>query len=114
MNFNHTLRVLVVREDGMWCAIALDMSLRGYGETQAEAVESLSEAVETQVSFAVQHDTLDEIFMPAEPSYHALYESVKRESVKRHLKSKPPQNLPDIFSCDLPLPKVDPQKFAKV
>ena len=39
MDFNHTLRVLVVREDGMWCAIALDMSLRGYGETQAKAVE---------------------------------------------------------------------------
>ncbi|MYA95587.1 MAG: hypothetical protein F4X91_04165 [Nitrospinae bacterium] len=114
MDFNHTLRVLVVREDGMWCAIALDMSLRGYGETQDQAVESLTEAVEAQLSFAVQHDTLDDIFVPAEPSYHALYESVKRDSVKRPLKSKPPQSLPDIFSCDLPLPQVNPQKFVRV
>ena len=57
MDFNHTLRVLVVREDAMWCAMALDMSLRGYGKTQAEAVEKLTEAVEAQISFAVQHDT---------------------------------------------------------
>ena len=114
MDFNHTLRVLVVREDGLWCAIPLDMSLRGYGKTQAEAVENLTEAVEAQISFAVQHDTLDEIFVPAEPSYHTLYESVKRDSVKRHLKSKPAQSLPDIFSCDVPLPRVDPQKFAEV
>ena len=86
MDFNHTLRVLVVREDAMWCA-TLDMSLRGYGKTQAEAVENLTESVEDkQISFAVQHDTLDEIFVPAEPSYHGqLYESVKRDSVKRHL-----------------------------
>ena len=42
----HTLRVLVVREDGLWCAIALDMSLRGYGKTRGEAVEKLTEAVE--------------------------------------------------------------------
>ena len=114
MDFNHTLRVLVVREDGLWCAIALDMSLRGYGKTRGEAVVKLTEAVEAQISFAVQHDTLDEIFVPAEPSYHALYESVKRDSVKRHLKSKPAQSLPDIFSCDVPLPRVDPQKFAEV
>ena len=114
MDINHTLCSLVVREDGMWCAIALDMSLRGYGESQDQAVESLTEAVEAQISFAVQHDTLDEIFVPAEPSYHALYESVKRDSVKRHLKSKPPQSLPDIISCDVPLPRVDPQKFAEV
>lgn len=114
MNFNHTLRVLVVREDAKWCAIALDMSLRSYGETQDQAVENLTEAVEAQISFAVQHDTLDEIFVPAEPSCHALYESVKHDCVKRHLKSKPPQSLPDIFSCDVPLPRVDPQKFAEV
>ena len=113
MNFNHTLRVLVVREDAKWCAIALDMSLRGYGETQDQAVESLTEAVEAQISFAVQRDTLDEIFVPAEPSYHSLYESVKRDSVKRHLKSKPPHSLPDIFSCDVPLPRVDPRKFVE-
>lgn len=113
MNFNPTLRVLVIKEREIWCAIALDMSLRGYGETQAEAVESLTEAVEAQVSFAVQHDTLDEIFVLPEPTYDAIFESVKRESLKLHLQSIPPRLL-DVFSYDVPLPRVDPQKFAEV
>ena len=112
MDFNHTLRVLAVREEGAWCAIALDMSLRGYGETREEAVEKLAEAVEAQISFAAQRGTLDEIFIPAEPSWHALFESVKRDSVKRHIQSKSP-TLPDIFTFDIPLPRVNPRKFAE-
>ena len=70
--------------------------------------------VEAQISFAVQHEPWMRFSCPPSRSYHALYESVKRDSVKRHLKSKPAQSLPDIFSCDVPLPRVDPQKFAEV
>lgn len=39
------LSVLGVREDESWCAIALEMSLRGYGETFDAALESLVDAV---------------------------------------------------------------------
>ena len=57
-----TLDVLGVREDDAWCAIALEMSLRGYGETFDDALDALVEAIEAQVTFAVQHDNLDQIF----------------------------------------------------
>ena len=62
------LNVLGIQEDNAsWCAIALEMSLMGYGETFEQALEDLYDAIVTQVTFAVQHDTLDNIFIPAEP-----------------------------------------------
>ena len=67
------VNVLGVREDGEWCAIALEMSLRGYGPTFDDALSELQEAIEAQVSFAVQHDNVDQIFIPAEPRYFKLY-----------------------------------------
>ena len=72
------VNVLGVREDGAWCAIALEMSLRGYGETFRDAVGELAEAIEAQVSFAVEHDNLDQIFTPAEPHYLRLYAAMRR------------------------------------
>ena len=46
-----TINVLGVREDGAWCAIALEMSLRGYGRTFEAALDALRETIEAQVSF---------------------------------------------------------------
>ena len=68
-----TVNVLGIREDDAWCAIALEMSLRGYGETFDEALDELNRAVEAQISFAVQHDNVDQVFIPAEPHYLKLY-----------------------------------------
>ena len=75
-----TINVLGVREDDAWCAIALEMSLRGYGRTFEAALDALREAIEAQVSFAVQQDSLDRIFMPADPHYFKLYADMKREA----------------------------------
>lgn len=102
-----TLNVLGVREDDAWCAIALDMSLRGYGETFEAALQALLEAVEAQVSFAVQHDNLDQIFIPAEPHYFRLYADMKREALKRTLRSRVQSGLPDFRVGDVPLPIPD-------
>ena len=77
-----TLNVLGVREHGAWCAIGLEMSLRGYGETFDAATEALAEAIEAQVTFAAQHDNLDEIFIPARPRYFRLYADVKLETLR--------------------------------
>ena len=72
------VNVLGLREGGAWCAMALEMSLRGYGETFREAVDELAKAIEAQVSFAVQHDNLDQVFIPAEPHYLGLYAAMRR------------------------------------
>lgn len=74
-----TINVLGVREDDVWCAIALEMSLRGYGETFAGALGELEEAIDAQISFAVQHGNIDQVFIPAEPHYFKLHADLKRE-----------------------------------
>lgn len=102
-----TLNVLGVREDDAWCAIALDMSLRGYGDTFDAALQALLDAVDAQVSFAVENDNLDQIFIPAEPHYFRLYADMKREALKRTLLSHVPCGLPDYRVGDIPLPLPD-------
>ncbi|MYE25186.1 MAG: hypothetical protein F4Y01_14800 [Gammaproteobacteria bacterium] len=100
-----TVNVLGVREDGEWCAIALEMSLRGYGATFDEALAQLEDAIVAQTSFAVQHDTVDQIFIPAEPQYFKLYADLKREALKRELLDRPAEGLPDYRVGDIPLPQ---------
>ncbi|HKI86373.1 MAG TPA: hypothetical protein VKA53_06485, partial [Thermoanaerobaculia bacterium] len=46
------LRVLGYQEDGEWVALALEMDLRGYGETFQGALVELRDLVATQLSFA--------------------------------------------------------------
>ena len=109
------IHVLGVREDGAWCAIALEMSLRGYGETFPEALVELTQAIEAQVSFAVQHDNLDQIFIPAEPHYFLLYADMKREALKRKLCNLEHSGLPDyrVGDIPLPMPKADAFTYAR-
>ena len=83
------LNVLGVREDDARCAIALEVSLRGYGETFDAALDALVEAVKAQVTFAVQHDNLDQIFVPAEPHYFRLYADVNLRSARREVLNAP-------------------------
>ena len=100
-----TINVLGIREDDAWCAIALEMSLRGYGQTFDEALDELNRAVEAQISFAVQHDNVDQVFIPAEPHYFKLYADLKRETLKRRLLDREATGLSDYRVGDLLLPE---------
>ncbi len=102
-------RVLGVHEEGHWCVIALEMSLRGYGSTFNEALENLHDTIEAQVSFALQHDTLDSIWKPAEPHYVELYQSVRNRSMRHYLESSEEDvgfnDEAEYVASDLPLPR---------
>ena len=108
-----TINVLGIREDGTWCAIAMEMSLRGYGETFEEALDELGRAVEAQLSFAVQHDNVDQVFIPAEPHYFKLYADCKRETLKRRLLDRETTGLPDYRVGDIPLPEPGRETFTR-
>lgn len=108
-----TINVLGVREDDAWCAIALEMSLRGYGERFDEALDDLRSAVEAQISFAVQHDNVDQVFIPAEPHYFKLYADLKRETLKRRLLDREATGLPDYRVGDILLPKPGGAMFRR-
>ena len=106
-----TINVLGAREDDSWCAIALEMSLRGYGTTFEQALEELHGAIEIQISFALQHDNLDQIFIPAEPHYCKLYADMKREALKHRLLDGEQLGLPDHRVGNIPLPRSKTGEF---
>ncbi len=103
MQLELTTRVLCIIEEDQWCAIALDMSLRGYGDTIEEATVQLWNAIEAQVSFAIMQDNLNEVFVPDEPHYFELFDNLKREAIKRRMQNKT-IGLRDMFAGDLLLP----------
>lgn len=78
---------IVEDEDEAWCAIALELGLRGYGETFEVAVEDLNSAIRAQVRFNAANGTLDaeNIFFPAEDRYLELFEGAGNGS-RRELK----------------------------
>lgn len=77
------LRVVVVHEEGKWCAIALEMSLLGYGDTPEEACEDLWETVKVQILHALKnYQSIEHILVRAEPQYFKIYEAAKREELQ--------------------------------
>jgi len=77
-----TLSVLGYREDSQWVALALEMDLRGYGDTFDKALEELLEAVMMQIGFANFKGQPDMIFHPAEPTWFSLYAQVREDRLK--------------------------------
>lgn len=109
-NRSISTNVLGVREDGEWSAIALELNLRGYGETFDLAVKDLTKAMEAQISFALQHGTLDSIFVPAEPEYFRIYADMKRERMKSTILHADWADTHYMVE-DVPLPSPDPEQF---
>lgn len=90
---NVTISVLSLKEEGEWCAIALEMDLRGYGKTNDEAIRDLLDHVQMQVSFAVSQGKPELIDRPAEGKYWEMFSQLKRKAL-----------------MDLATPSVKPQK----
>ncbi len=76
------LAVLGLREEGDWCALALDLSVRGYGATFDEAFNELRDAVKAQITFALEHGGGDDIFFAAEDRYLAMYARARHNEVE--------------------------------
>ena len=76
-----TASVLGFLEDGEWCALALEMALRGYGQTFDEALEDLHEAMTMQISFAHFKDQTNMIFHPAEPVHFSLFAQARNDRI---------------------------------
>ena len=66
------VNVLGYQEDDEWCALALEMDLRGYGNTFEEAFEELDRCIEMQISYALQKGKPEMIFHAADPMFFDL------------------------------------------
>ena len=83
-----TIQILGIKKDGKWNAKALSMNLMGFGNTFEEALNKLCEAITYQIEYAIKHDILENIFVPAEEHYWNLYKSIIIEHIKEIEKSK--------------------------
>ena len=102
-----TLNVLGVREDEMWCAIALEMGLLGYGETFEEALEDLKETIIAQVTYAIDHhQSIDHIFIPAEPYYFERYAIAKRDALKNRFLNRDRSQETDYRVVSMQVPRI--------
>lgn len=79
------LRVLGYKEDEEWCALCLEMDLRGYGDTFEEATEDLHNAIVSQFTFAMQMNSPDLLAFSAEQKYHDLFAKALYGSISRSL-----------------------------
>lgn len=76
------IRVLIYREDGEFVARALEMDLLGFGKSEREAVESLKQTVEAQISFAHQMSDPSLISFPAEATYFNRWENAQKKALR--------------------------------
>lgn len=79
--YDITVSVLGFHEDDEWCALALEMDLRGYGQTFEEALEDLNESMTMQISFAHFKGQTDMILHPADPVYFSLFAQVRNDRI---------------------------------
>lgn len=70
--------VIVFREDSAWTALALEMNIRGYGETQQDALTDLLNMIAAQVSFALQQGHPESVWSPAEAKYWQMFEETRK------------------------------------
>ena len=84
-----TVSVLGIHEDEEWCALALEMDLRGYGQTFDDALEDLHESMAMQISFCRFKGEPDMIFRPAEPVYFSLFAQVRNDRIMALAKNYP-------------------------
>lgn len=75
-----TLSVLGYREDGEWVALALEMDLRGYGDTWEEALKELRDLVLAQIGFAFAKKQPQMIWRNAEDVYWTRFREVQQSS----------------------------------
>ena len=73
--------VLGYREDGHWCALALEMDLRGYGQSFDEALQDLRENMSMQIGFALFRNEPGMILFPSDLVYFSLYAQVRNDCI---------------------------------
>jgi hypothetical protein len=76
-----TLNVLGYQEEGEWVALALEMDLRGYGETFDEAFADLGDLVRMQIAFSRFKGQPELIWKAADPIWFEKRSSFLFDSV---------------------------------
>ena len=100
------LRVLGYEEDGEWCALCLEMDLRGYGDSFDDAMEELHNAIVNQFTFAAQMNNPDLLSFGVEEKYHVMYAQAQQEAMSDYITGSQEAARSQLIS-ELPVPPVE-------
>lgn len=71
-------------DENAHCSIALEMDLRGYGDTPEAALAELMDCVEMQISYAHYHGNPEMAFRPADPVWFSVFAMIKDQALKAY------------------------------
>ena len=98
------VRVIGYREDGLWYALGLEVSILGHGETFQEAENLLEELIQEQIEFC--NENAMSYHCRSEEKYFQLYEELKnRESQTERARSD--ESIAYSFPTENQRPKID-------
>lgn len=98
-----TLNVLGYQEETNWVALALEMDLRGYGETFEKALSDLADLVRMQISFSRFKNQPELIWRAAEPIWFERFAEVRRDYLEALVRQTEPSE-PEYAIAGLPIP----------
>lgn len=67
------LRVVFYHESDRWIAHCLEFDLIGDGDSIAQALASLSRAIQIQIEYSAEHNSPENLFSPAEGKYFRMF-----------------------------------------
>lgn len=103
-----TLRVLVFHDpsEEAFVALALEMDLRGYGDSIDSALEELRDIVMAQITFAMQQNDPSLIQFPADRKYFEMFEQAQLASLGHLLGVAASESQYSVRSLSVPSPDV--------
>ena len=70
------IRVILYQEEGRQVAHCLEFDLMGDGDTTAEAIEDLAEAIRIQIAETVASGNWRSLFTPADGKFFQMYAAI--------------------------------------
>ena len=90
-----SVNVLGFKEGDEWCALGLEVDIRGYGRTFEEACSDLTDLITYQISFSMYKDQTELIFHPSDSKFFDIFNTIKdkqlhklNDDTKRYRSSK--------------------------
>lgn len=74
------LHILLTREDGVVVARCLDFSVSSHGETEEDALNSLSDSIIDYLNYAIEHGALDEIVDPDDDMLWEIFRKLELQN----------------------------------
>ena len=74
-----SVNVLGFKEGDEWCALGLEVDIRGYGHTFEEACVDLTDLITYQISFSMYKDQTELIFHSADPKFFDIFNTIKHK-----------------------------------